>query len=169
MTKNEVQALYMKWKERVDLLPCEHLSLELEVDSLDRSTGNIICFTCGESVAKGPLAAQHPHKSDLSQKLIKKDSAEGWVLSACRVPDVLHVNRKSDAMLPIEEAILEKLRSGPCCFDDIVTGFPNFRWRELFVAVDGMSRDGRLSLLRIGYSTYQISFGSRFVYSSSTL
>ena len=163
MTENEVQALCTKWKERVDLLPCEHLSLELEVDDLDRSTGNIVCFACGESVAQRPLATQYPHKSDSSQRLIKEDSAEGWVLSACRVPDVPHVNRRSDAMLPIEEAILEKLRSGPCCFDDIVTGFPNFRWRELFVAVDGMSRDGRVSLLQIGYATYQISLahGSR--------
>ena len=64
-------------------------------------------------------------------------------------------------MLPIEEAIIEKLRSGPCCFDDVVTSLPNFSWGELFVAVECMSRDGRVSLLQIGYSTYQISLGSR--------
>jgi hypothetical protein len=29
-------------------------------------------------------------------------------------------------MLPIEEAIMEKLRSGPCCFDNVVTGLPNW-------------------------------------------
>jgi len=71
-------------------------------------------------------------------------------------------------MLPIEQAILEKLRSGPCCFDDIVTDLPNFAWGEVFVAVDCMSRDRRVSLLQIGYSAYQVSLGSRFAYSSST-
>jgi hypothetical protein len=168
MTENELQALRTKWKQRVDLLPCEHLSLELEVDDLDCSTGNIACFTCGESVAQAPLAAQHPYKSDFSQKWIKEDSAEELVLSACKVPDGPHVNRRSDTRLPIEQAIIEKLQSGPCCFDDIVTGFPDFSWGELFVAVDCMSRDGRVSLLQIGCSTYQISLGSRFAYSSST-
>ena len=29
-------------------------------------------------------------------------------------------------MLSIEEAIIEKLRSGPCCFDDVVTELSNF-------------------------------------------
>jgi hypothetical protein len=168
MTEHEVRALRTTWKQRVDLLPCQHLSLELEVDDLDRSTGHIVCFTCGDSVAQGPLAAQHPHKSDCSQRLITEDSAEGLVLSAYRVPDVPHVNRRSDAMLPIEEAILEKLRSGPCCFDELVTSFPNFSWGEIFVAVDCMSRDGRVSLLQLGYSTYQISLGEAFAYSSST-
>jgi hypothetical protein len=64
-------------------------------------------------------------------------------------------------MLPIEEAIIEKLRSGPCCFDDVVMGLPNFSWGEVFVAVDCMSRDGRVFLRQLGYSTYQISLGSR--------
>ena len=72
-------------------------------------------------------------------------------------------------MLPIEEAIMEKLRSGPCCFDEIVTYLPNFRWVEIFVAVDCMSRDGRVLLRQLGYSTYQISLVSQFVqFSSST-
>jgi hypothetical protein len=168
MTENEVHALRTKWKQRVDLLSCEYVSLELESDNLDRPTGNIVCFTCGESVAQGPVASHHPHKSDISQKLITEDSAEGLVLSAGRVPDVPHVNRRSDAMLPIEETILEKLRSGPCCFGDIVTGFPDVSWRELFVAVDCMSRDGRVALLQISSSTYQISLGSQFAYPSAT-
>ncbi len=66
--------------------------------------------------------------------------------------------------MPIEEAIVEKLRKGgPCCLDDIVTHLPNFSWGEIFVAVDCMSKDG------LGYSTYQISLGSQFVqFSSST-
>lgn len=64
-------------------------------------------------------------------------------------------------MLSIEAAIIEKLRSGPCRFDDVVTGLPNFGWGELFVAVDRMSRDGRVFLRQLGFSTYQISLGSR--------
>jgi hypothetical protein len=60
-------------------------------------------------------------------------------------------------MRHIEEAIIEKLRSGPCCFDEVVTYLPNFSWGEIFVAVDRMSRDGRVSLLQLGYSTYQIA------------
>jgi len=66
-------------------------------------------------------------------------------------------------MMPIEEAIIEKLRSGPCSFDDVVTGLPNFRWGEVFVAVDRMSRDGRVLLYQLGYSTYQIALPSQFL------
>ena len=65
-------------------------------------------------------------------------------------------------MLPIEEAIVEKLqRSGPCCLDDVVTSLPDSSWGEVFLAVDRMSRDGRLSLLQLGYSTYQITLKER--------
>ena len=71
-------------------------------------------------------------------------------------------------MPPIEAAIIEKLRSGPCCFDDVVTGLPNFSWGEVFVAVDRMSRDGRVFLRQLGYSSYQISLCSQVAYSSST-
>ena len=64
-------------------------------------------------------------------------------------------------MLPIEEAILEELQSGPRCFDEVVSDLPNFSWGEVFVAVDGMSRDGRVFLRQLGFSTYQISLGAR--------
>ena len=65
-------------------------------------------------------------------------------------------------MLSLEEAIVEKLRNdGPCCFDDVVAGLPNFGWGQIFVAVDRMSRDGEVSLRQLGYSTYQISLGSQ--------
>jgi len=65
-------------------------------------------------------------------------------------------------MTPVEEAILDQLReSGPCRLDDVVTYHPNLTWGEVFIAVDRMSRDGRLSLRQLGYSTYQISLGSR--------
>jgi hypothetical protein len=60
-------------------------------------------------------------------------------------------------MSPIENAIVEKLQQGgPCCLDDVVQFLPNSSWGEIFLAVDRMSRNGRLSLLQMGYSTYQI-------------
>ena len=72
-------------------------------------------------------------------------------------------------MTPVEAAILDELQeSGPCCLDDVVTYIPTLTWGEVFIAVDRMSRDGRLSLRQLGYSTYQISLGSRFAHSNST-
>jgi len=66
--------------------------------------------------------------------------------------------------MPVEEAIVETLqRRGPCCLDDVVTYLPNFSWGEVFLAVDRMSRDGRVSLLQLGYSNYQITLRSQFV------
>ena len=66
-------------------------------------------------------------------------------------------------MMPIEAAIIELLRSsGPCCLDDVVTYLPNFSWGEVFGAVDRMSRDGRVLLHQLGYSTYQIALRSQF-------
>jgi hypothetical protein len=65
---------------------------------------------------------------------------------------------------PIENAIVEKLqKGGPCCLDDVVTYLPNSSWGEVFVAVDRMSRDGRLSVHQFGYSTYQIALHSQFL------
>lgn len=64
-------------------------------------------------------------------------------------------------MLPVEEEIIERLHSGPRSFDEIVTGLPDFSWGEIFVAIDYMSRDGRVFLRQLGFSTYQVSLGSR--------
>jgi hypothetical protein len=66
-------------------------------------------------------------------------------------------------MLPVEAAIMEKLRrSGPCCLDDVLAYLPHLSWGEAFVTVDRMSRDGRLLLRQLGYSTYQIALRSQF-------
>jgi hypothetical protein len=71
-------------------------------------------------------------------------------------------------MLDIEAAIIEELRrSGPSCLDDVVACLPNFSWGEVFVAVDRMSRGGRVSLHQVSYSTYQIALHSQFAKSSS--
>ena len=66
-------------------------------------------------------------------------------------------------MLPLEETILEQLRlRGPCGLDDVVTYRPDLSWGEVFRAIDRMSRDGRVVLHPLGYSTYQIALYSQF-------
>ena len=72
-------------------------------------------------------------------------------------------------MLPIEEAIVERLqKGGPCCLDDVVLQLsPVYSWGEVFLAVDRMSRDGRLLLRQLGGPTYQIVLRSQFGHSNS--
>jgi hypothetical protein len=70
-------------------------------------------------------------------------------------------------MIPIdasaEKSVIETLQStGPCSLDDLVRYLPNLSWGEVFVAVDRMSRDGRVVLHQLGYSTYQIALYSQF-------
>jgi hypothetical protein len=66
-------------------------------------------------------------------------------------------------MMPVhataeEEAVIEMLQlTGPCCFDDLVRYLPDLSWGEVFVAIDRMTRDGRLLLRQLRYSTYQIA------------
>jgi hypothetical protein len=67
-----------------------------------------------------------------------------------------------------EEVVIETLRkSGPCSFDDLIRYLPNLSWGEVFVAVDQMSRDGRLLIRRrlllrpLGSSSYQITLPSQ--------
>jgi hypothetical protein len=73
-------------------------------------------------------------------------------------------------MTSIEEAIVKRLQqSGPCSLDDVVTHLSSFSSGEIFIAVDRMSRDGRVLLHQRVYSTYQLALGSQFTYASSTL
>jgi hypothetical protein len=62
-------------------------------------------------------------------------------------------------MTRIEEAIIERLRSGgPCSLDDVVTDLsPIYSKSEVFSAVDRMSRNGGVLIQQLGYSTYQIA------------
>ena len=64
-----------------------------------------------------------------------------------------------------EEHIIEILQSnGPCSIEDAVRFLqPHLSWSDVFVAVDQMSRDGRVSLRQVGYSTYQIALPSPLV------
>jgi hypothetical protein len=69
-------------------------------------------------------------------------------------------------MIPInatvEEVVAKMVReTSPCCLDDLVTYLPNLTWGEVFLAVDRMSRDGRLLLRKVGYSSYQIILHSQ--------
>ena len=67
-------------------------------------------------------------------------------------------------MLPLEKAIVEKLwKDGPCSLDDVVTHLSSFSSGEIFLAVDRMSGDGRVSLRQLGYGIYQISLRSHVV------
>ena len=50
-----------------------------------------------------------------------------------------------------EEAVVEIVqRTGPCSMDDIVVQLPNLSWREVFVAINRLSRDGRVVLREVG-------------------
>jgi hypothetical protein len=61
-----------------------------------------------------------------------------------------------------EEVVIEILqRTGPCSLDDLVRSLPYLTWGEVFVAVDRMSRKGRLWVQQLGYSTYQIALSSQ--------
>jgi hypothetical protein len=66
------------------------------------------------------------------------------------------------ARMHLEETIRETLqKTGPCCLDDLVHTLPQFSWGEVFLAVDRMSRDGRLWLRQLGGSTYEIDLRSQ--------
>lgn len=61
-----------------------------------------------------------------------------------------------------EEVVIDMLqRTGPCSLDDLVRSLPYLTWGEVFVAVDRMSRNGRLWVRQLGYSTYQIVLSSQ--------
>src|SRR6266705_6230094 len=88
--------------------------------------------------------------------------------AACDRPRAPHVNRRFDAM-PVEKAIIEQLRlRGPCCLDDVATYLPDFSWAQVFLAVNRMSRNGKLLYYRLGSSASQIALRSQVLESSST-
>lgn len=70
---------------------------------------------------------------------------------------MLHTNMSAQ-----DEAVIEMLqKTDPCSMDDIVMQLPNLSWAEVFVTVDRLSRDGRVLLRQLGYSTYQIVLPSQ--------
>ena len=59
--------------------------------------------------------------------------------------------------IPAEQLVIDNLRNtGPCFLDDLVTSLPSLTWSEVFTAVDRMSKDKRLWLRQVGYSTYAV-------------
>jgi len=68
-----------------------------------------------------------------------------------------------------EERIIEILEStDPCSLDDVVRFLhPHLSWSDVFAVVDRMSRDGRVLLRQVGYSTYQITLPSQLTSSRS--
>jgi hypothetical protein len=61
-------------------------------------------------------------------------------------------------MQPTDAAIVETLqRRGPSPLDDVVSSLSIFSWGEVFDSVERLSRDGRVLLSQLGYSTYQLS------------
>jgi hypothetical protein len=85
-----------------------------------------------------------------------------------RVYTITHPNARY-AMKPIdataeEEAVIKMLqRTGSCCLDALVMQLPNLSWAEVFVAVDRMTRDGRVLVRQLGYSysSYEITLPSQ--------
>ena len=72
-------------------------------------------------------------------------------------------------MLTIEEAIINRLRSGPCGFNELVFDIPDFTWEETFDTVDCMSRDGRVAIRRLGPSVYRLSLGPLLAYPNTRM
>jgi hypothetical protein len=61
-----------------------------------------------------------------------------------------------------EEAVIDMLqRTGSCCLDALVLQLPNLSWAEVFVAVDRMSKDGRVMLRQLDNATYEIALPSQ--------
>lgn len=61
-----------------------------------------------------------------------------------------------------EEVVIDMLQStGPCCLDDLVRSLPHLSWGQVYVAVDRMSRHGRVFLHQLGYSTYRVTLSSQ--------
>lgn len=62
----------------------------------------------------------------------------------------------------LEEAITNFLQKrGPCYLDDLTLQLSEYSWNELFVALDHMSRKGRVTLRRYPKSGYHISLPSQ--------
>ena len=57
----------------------------------------------------------------------------------------------------VENAVGDALRTMcPCSLDDLVAQLPGHAWSDIFVAVDQMSRDGRLMLRLVPGSGYRL-------------
>jgi hypothetical protein len=60
-------------------------------------------------------------------------------------------------LISIDEIVIDQLRSkAPCSLDDLVKSLPSLSWGQVFSAVDRMSRNRRLWLSQVGFSSYVV-------------
>ena len=69
MTMTQAAELRVRWKQRVDPSPCEHLNLELEFSGIG-SSGNYTCIVCGEQIV-------HHHQPSVSRPTPTDPSSPG--------------------------------------------------------------------------------------------
>ncbi len=68
---------------------------------------------------------------------------------------------KSNIKSCVEEALVTELEArGPSRLDDLVVRLPEYSWNEIFIAVDRLSRDGRVAIRRMASSGYEVSLPS---------
>ena len=61
-------------------------------------------------------------------------------------------------------AIEMRQKTCPSCFDDLVRYLPHLSWGGVFVVINRMSRDGRVLLRQLGYSTYQVTLSAQLAF-----
>jgi hypothetical protein len=60
----------------------------------------------------------------------------------------------------LEFSVLERLSfCAPVSLEELLHILPGHSWNQLFAAIDGLSRRGAITLLRIDRCTYHISLG----------
>ena len=107
---------------------------------------------------------QRPRVGQLIMRMLKGGELGHFILPTRRIPACMSpyapsLQPEDLPMAHIEDAIVEKLRTGGhCCLDDVVTHLsPIYSWSEIFIAVDRMSRNGGVLIRQLGYSTFQIA------------
>lgn len=70
MTIAQAAELRVKWKQRVDPPPCEHLNLELVWSASGSPNGNYSCIVCGETIV-------NQHQQCLSKMTATDPSSSG--------------------------------------------------------------------------------------------
>src|ERR1051326_4129999 len=108
-----------------------------EIGSGIQDGSHYVTWQCKPVAERHYLLPQHPHKAEFHRKCLTPRSV--WCLLEiggffsrlrCGLCTSLFY-RRSDAMLPVEHAIIEKLRSGPCLFDEVVSELSDFSWQKL--------------------------------------
>jgi hypothetical protein len=69
------------------------------------------------------------------------------------------INEMASGKKPERQAWLQEIleRTGPQTLDALGASIPSASWAQLFLAVDGLSRSGAITLRSIGRGTYLVS------------